>query len=207
MKFSAFGDKYNGPSGIGSLMDDLGQAMSGSEPVLMLGGGNPGSGGDPPEICEICEHVDAEAFEVLFQGNAYADSLREGDGTVIDNDQDWQAFLAELVPNEVGAAPSRTNIDFSIEQVVVASYYMSSTCGLEIIDVESCPSTENVHLCMVVDDSSYQCDGACDAGDDDDDNDGVPDVDDPDRLDPFICGDADDDTCDDCSTGGDGERG
>ena len=47
MKFSAFGDKFNGPSGIGNLMDDLGKALAGSEPVLMLGGGNPGS---VPEI-------------------------------------------------------------------------------------------------------------------------------------------------------------
>ena len=43
MNFSQFGDKFVGPTGIGTLMDDLGQAMAGSEPVLMLGGGNPGS--------------------------------------------------------------------------------------------------------------------------------------------------------------------
>ena len=47
MKFSAFGEKFSGPSGINSLMDDLGKAMAGSEPMLMLGGGNPGS---VPEI-------------------------------------------------------------------------------------------------------------------------------------------------------------
>ena len=42
IKFSAFGDKFAGDTGIGSLMGDLGRAMAGSEPVLMLGGGNPG---------------------------------------------------------------------------------------------------------------------------------------------------------------------
>lgn len=42
MKLSRFGKKYTQPSGIVQLMDDLGSAMAGSEPVCMLGGGNPG---------------------------------------------------------------------------------------------------------------------------------------------------------------------
>ena len=42
MNFSSFGEKFCGGSGIGNLMDDLGNAMAGDEPVLMLGGGNPG---------------------------------------------------------------------------------------------------------------------------------------------------------------------
>ncbi len=45
-------------------------------------------------------------------------------------------------------------------------------------------------------------DGLCDAGDTDDDNDGVPDALDPAPLDPSICGDLDGDTCDDCSVAG-----
>lgn len=39
--FSNFGEKYCGPTGIGELMDDLGQALSGARPMRMLGGGNP----------------------------------------------------------------------------------------------------------------------------------------------------------------------
>lgn len=42
MQFSKFGDKFTAPSGIVQLMDDLGTAMAGDEPMLMLGGGNPG---------------------------------------------------------------------------------------------------------------------------------------------------------------------
>ena len=42
-------------------------------------------------------------------------------------------------------------------------------------------------------------DGACDAGDPDDDNDTVMDGDDADPLDPYVCRDLDSDTCDDCS--------
>lgn len=41
MKLSKFGQKFTRNSGILQLMDDLGHAMAGCEPVLMLGGGNP----------------------------------------------------------------------------------------------------------------------------------------------------------------------
>jgi len=46
-------------------------------------------------------------------------------------------------------------------------------------------------------------DWLCDAGDPDDDNDGVPDVDDSAPLDKTHCRDADEDTCDDCTSGTD----
>ena len=52
----------------------------------------------------------------------------------------------------------------------------------------SCPATRT-------------CVSVCDAGDDDDDNDGVDDLFDDDPLDPFVCRDTDDDSCDDCSSG------
>ncbi|MCK4659938.1 MAG: hypothetical protein KAV82_10495, partial [Phycisphaerae bacterium] len=45
--------------------------------------------------------------------------------------------------------------------------------------------------------------GVCDAGDPDDDGDGVPDGDDSHPLDPYQCRDVDGDTCDDCSSGTD----
>ncbi len=41
MNFSSFGEKVQKKSGIKSLMDDLGQAMSVNRDMLMLGGGNP----------------------------------------------------------------------------------------------------------------------------------------------------------------------
>lgn len=42
MKFSAFGQRFTGESGIANLMDDLTQAMQSDNPELcMLGGGNP----------------------------------------------------------------------------------------------------------------------------------------------------------------------
>ena len=53
------------------------------------------------------------------------------------------------------------------------------------------------------DGSDLDGDTLCDAGDDDDDNDGVADTIDPDALDPDTCGDSDGDMCDDCSVGTD----
>lgn len=41
MKFSKFATRFTNQSGIVQLMDDLGDAMTGSSDVLMLGGGNP----------------------------------------------------------------------------------------------------------------------------------------------------------------------
>ena len=41
MKLSRFGKKIATSSGIGQLMDDLGNALAGDQEMLMLGGGNP----------------------------------------------------------------------------------------------------------------------------------------------------------------------
>lgn len=41
MKLSLFGEKFSSKSGINSLMDDLGNAMSGNSNAIMMGGGNP----------------------------------------------------------------------------------------------------------------------------------------------------------------------
>ena len=53
------------------------------------------------------------------------------------------------------------------------------------------------------DGADFDGDGQCDAGDDDDDNDGVPDADDNEQLNPNACRDVDADGCDDCSSGTD----
>ena len=42
MDLSNFGRRFSGKIGIGELMDDLGNALAGDKPMLMLGGGNPG---------------------------------------------------------------------------------------------------------------------------------------------------------------------
>ncbi len=42
MKMTQFADKFSVEAGINSLMDDLGKAMAGDQPMIMMGGGNPG---------------------------------------------------------------------------------------------------------------------------------------------------------------------
>lgn len=42
MKFTGFADKFSAQAGISSLMDDLGQALASDQPMIMMGGGNPG---------------------------------------------------------------------------------------------------------------------------------------------------------------------
>lgn len=56
MKLTKFGKKFTQQAGILSLMDDLGRALSGGQPMIMMGGGNPSY---IPEI----EH----AFKVRLQ--------------------------------------------------------------------------------------------------------------------------------------------
>lgn len=63
---------------------------------------------------------------------------------------------------------------------------------------DNCPDTANPEQ------TDTDADGRGDRCDDDDDNDGLEDLLDPAALDPAVCGDADGDTCDDCSVGNDG---
>ena len=40
-RFSLFGSKFGGDSGITGLMDDLGNALNTASDIIMMGGGNP----------------------------------------------------------------------------------------------------------------------------------------------------------------------
>jgi valine--pyruvate aminotransferase len=67
MKLSRFGAKFSGPSGIVSLMDDLGNALRDNPDIVMMGGGNPAR---IPEVLEVYrQHLRAfsEDDDALFQ--------------------------------------------------------------------------------------------------------------------------------------------
>ncbi len=71
-------------------------------------------------------------------------------------------------------------------------------------DGDTCDDCSSGMFDPAADGTDTDSDGACDAGDADDDNDGVADAaPDPAPLDPDVCGDADGDSCDDCSVGTD----
>ena len=71
------------------------------------------------------------------------------------------------------------------------------------VDADSCDDCAVAALPQPANDGTdTDSDGACNFGDLDDDNDTVPDAGDTDPLNPFICTDADSDTCDDCAVVG-----
>ena len=59
-RFSEFGERFTGDSGINRLMDDLADATRpGAPPVLMMGGGN------PAQIPEVKEAIRSAMLEML----------------------------------------------------------------------------------------------------------------------------------------------
>jgi hypothetical protein len=72
------------------------------------------------------------------------------------------------------------------------------------IDGDTCDDCSSGTNDPANDGADFDADFLCDAGDPDDDNDGVDDPFDTDPFDPFVCQDVDADTCDDCSIGVDG---
>lgn len=91
---SKFGERFRGRIGIGELMDDLGRALDGDRPMLMLGGGNP-------------SHI--PAVQALFRRRMEAILARPGEfeRTIGDYDtpQGCRMFieaLAELFRKEFG---------------------------------------------------------------------------------------------------------
>ena len=101
MKFSKFGQKFTQKTGILQLMDDLGNALAGSEPVLMLGGGNPAR---LREVNAAYERV----MRGLLDSQAAIESVGnystpQGDAGLID-------ALADFLRQEYGWHITRDNI-------------------------------------------------------------------------------------------------
>ncbi|WP_245751735.1 valine--pyruvate transaminase [Marinospirillum celere] len=88
---TAFAKKFSEQAGINSLMDDLGKAMAGDQPMIMMGGGNPGHfspvqerlreefqkiGQDPEAFARLVGNYDAPQGEARFI-SALKDLLNE----------------------------------------------------------------------------------------------------------------------------------
>lgn len=65
MQFSRFGEKFTAESGIVQLMDDLGNAVTGDNSVIMLGGGN------PSHIPIVQQRLRARMEQILANGNEF----------------------------------------------------------------------------------------------------------------------------------------
>lgn len=103
MKFSVFGERASAGSGIETLMDDLGRALSGTGPSpLMLGGGNPAH---IPEMEAVWHKRIREILEdpaTLRRTLAIYDPPRGNAGVI--------SALAELLRHELGWAVGPENI-------------------------------------------------------------------------------------------------
>ena len=102
MRFSRFGEKFSGKAGIGSLMDDLGRALSGQSSMRMMGGGNPGL---IPEVQEALR-------EGLLQIAAQPEALHRLTG-IYDPPQGEPGFvaaMADLLRRELGWPVSAEHI-------------------------------------------------------------------------------------------------
>ncbi len=100
--YSSFGQKALTRSGIGELMDDLGQAMSVRPDLLMLGGGN------PAHIPEM-EKVFRESMEdILRKPETYERCVGDYDGPR--GNPAFLAALAELLTTQYGWSIGPENI-------------------------------------------------------------------------------------------------
>lgn len=112
---------------------------------------------------EICVDASTEGHETLYQGRAYSDI--EGDSLIIDTQEDWALFQESLSLPTTTDTLTRTDIDWTQEQVVVASAFVASTCGLYTQVSDSCTKEETSFVQLVVDDFSGSCESVCDAED------------------------------------------
>jgi valine--pyruvate aminotransferase len=102
VEFSKFGKKFGANSGITSLMDDLGEALSGESEMIMMGGGN------PAHIPEVQEAFKARLHDILHTQKDFESLI----GTY-DPPQGNIAFIRELrdlLNSEFGWQLSTENI-------------------------------------------------------------------------------------------------
>jgi len=102
MELSNFGRKFSADSGISRLMDDLGAAMSGSDKMHMLGGGN------PAHILSVERCFRERMRHLLDDSNRFERAVGEYDGP--QGNVEFISSLASLLHNELGWPVNANNI-------------------------------------------------------------------------------------------------
>lgn len=86
MKLSSFGEKFTSQSGITTLMDDLGNALSSGSDMIMMGGGNPG------HIPEVQARFRQRLEDILADENQFKRLIG-----IYDPPQGEKEFISHLV--------------------------------------------------------------------------------------------------------------
>ena len=102
MKFSKFGTKFTGDSGVLLLMDDLGNALNSGEKVIMLGGGN------PAQIPAVQQVFRQRMQAILDSGDDFEQMLSNYGGP--QGDVPFAKSLANLLNQEYGWSITEKNI-------------------------------------------------------------------------------------------------
>ena len=102
MKFSRHAERFLAKSGTLQLMDDLGAANASSEPVLMLGGGN------PAHIDAVEEHLRLAMAEIVDNKQMFGSMVGDYDGP--QGNAEFIQTLARELNNELGWDISSENI-------------------------------------------------------------------------------------------------
>jgi len=196
----------------GDLVDDCVQGVD------LDGDGWYSLNGDPddtnvntnPNACEICDGDDNDGDMLVDEG--FPDTDGDGIADCVDNCPDFASTDqtdsdGDGVGDACDACPNDPMGTLDSDGDGVCDY--QDNCPNSINPQQDDEDMDGVgDVCDACPNApgfvDTDGDGVCDSSDDDDDNDGVADVNDIDPLNPFICGDSDGDTCDDCNVGNDG---
>jgi formylglycine-generating enzyme required for sulfatase activity len=146
----------------------------------------------------VCEDVDGDTCDDCSVGTDGTGPLPDNDPTAdgddTDSDGSCDAGDADDDNDGVGDGSDPSPLDPDICGDVDADGCDDCSVGTD----DYGPLADND---PANDGDDFDSDGACDAGDPDDDNDHVDDPYDADPFNPYVCRDADEDGCDDCSSG------
>ena len=117
----------------------------------------------PSQSENPCAQEDETGYEVLFSGGAYVDNLWNETSLIIQDQEAWDSFVDMLSFVQQSDSLPRDTFDWSTEQVVVASAFESSTCGLSVTVATSCIIDSQPTVYLEVEDSSGGCQSVCDA--------------------------------------------
>ena len=111
----------------------------------------------------LCSGMPDDGHEILYAGVAYHESMAMNSELLITNQQEWDAFAAELLLQNLDETLPRDTFDWSSEHVAVLSVNESSTCGMVVLEADSCIIDAQAHLYLAVEDTSGGCETVCDA--------------------------------------------